>query len=183
MKNLLENKITSSLIQMILLMITLTALFCALAGCGKIKQNNVISTQNNDCEMTDKQWRKYLNFVKDSLKIEAKTKQIEIKYEYKTVRDSFAYEKIVYKFDTKKFADSLKAVKQMYSDSLTYRIKLVKSDNGLIKSEIKQEKKTERTKARNDRWVWIFIGFILSQLLKWLWILVINFIKFQLNNR
>lgn len=164
---------------LLILIITFT-LELLLSGCGQVKnksgQNQVTGfpskeiqkVKEGDCELTDKQWRKYLQFVKDSLKIEAKTKQVEIRYEYKTIRDSFAYEKIIYKFDTKRFADSLKAIKQMYQDSLDAQVKLNKSDNSLKKTELKQETKQDKIAKRTSRWwVWVIIGFCLGCLTKW----------------
>lgn len=180
---------------LLILIITFT-LELLLSSCGQVKnksgQNQVTSfpskeiqkVKEGDCELTDKQWRKYLQFVKDSLKIEAKTKQVEIRYEYKTIRDSFDFEKIIYKFDTKRFADSLKAIKQMYQDSLDAQVKLNKSDNSLKKTELKQETKRDKiTKRTSNWWVWIIVGFVLRELLKWGWIVLINYLKLPIKNR
>lgn len=83
-----------------------------IASCGTkkdIQVNTIIpDLKIKNCDLTDKQWKKYLKFVKDSMKIEASVKKTEIKYEYKIIRDSFSYKKVVTKFNHKSFSDSLK---------------------------------------------------------------------------
>lgn len=116
-----------------------------------------------DTCLTDKQLKAYYKFVKDSLKIELRRdkqtskKEIDsLKIELKMLRSDNSVIKYVTRFDTKRFNDSITKVRQMYSDSLKSVVKINTSDNRAKKTEIRQDKRTERTQARQKS-VWLFV--------------------------
>lgn len=71
-----------------------------------------------------------------------------------------------YRFDNKRFKDSLSVVKRMYSDSLRYAFKSQKSNNKKEAKVSKHENKTKRTEIRREsrsRWfLWLVIGFFIG---------------------
>ena len=116
--------------------------------------------------MTDKQYRMRLAFVKDSLQIEANNQKREIKYEYKYLRDSIYLDKVIYKFDTKRFNDSLNTIKKMYKDSMKASVPIAKAQEKTNRTDIRKTEKTERSVHRQDEktkrskwWVWLVVGF------------------------
>lgn len=67
------------------------------------------------------------------------------------------------RFDNKRFKDSLKIFRRMYSDSLRYALKTSKTKQ----KENKANNKTKRTQLRQENkrnlwWLWLIIGFVLS---------------------
>ncbi len=82
----------------------------------------------------------------------------EPKVEYKT--------KWQYRFDNKRFKDSLDHVKKMYSDSLKYAFKSKKSQDKKDVKLSKHENKTKRTEIRKESkswWIfWITSGLVLG---------------------
>jgi len=67
------------------------------------------------------------------------------------------------RFDNKRFKDSLKVFRRMYSDSLRYALKTSKTKQ----KENKANNKTKRTQLRQENkrslwWLWLIIGFVLS---------------------
>ena len=116
-----------------------------------------------DTCLTDKQLKTYLNFVKDSLKIElrrdrqVRKKEIDsLKIELKRLKSDNSVIKYVTRFDTKRFNDSITKVRQMYSDSLKVAKEAIKQENKTVRTEVRQENKTERAKL--NRWWIFFIG-------------------------
>jgi hypothetical protein len=82
----------------------------------------------------------------------------EPKVEYKT--------KWQYRFDNKRFKDSLDHLKRTYSDSLKYAFKSKKSEDKKVANISKHENKTKRTEIRKESktwWVfWIITGSVLT---------------------
>mgnify|MGYP000847698343 CR=1 FL=1 len=116
-----------------------------------------------DTCLTDKQLKTYLNFVKDSMRIELKRdkqaskKEIDsLKIELKMLKSDNSVIKYVTRFDTKRFNDSITKVRQMYSDSLKVAKVAIKQENKTVRTEVRQENKTERAKL--NRWWIFFIG-------------------------
>ena len=73
------------------------------------------------------------------------------------------------RFDNKRFKDSLRTVKQMYSDSLKTSIRTAKIDKAINK----QDEKTARTVVRQENkcsfwWLWLLIGFAINFILKFI---------------
>lgn len=128
-------------------------------------QYPTLNTPSDSC-MTDKQYRMRLAFVKDSLQIEAKNQKREIKYEYRYHRDSIYLEKVIYKFDTKRFNDSLNTIKSMYKDSMRASVPIAKAQEKTNRTDIRKTEKTERSVHRQEEktkrskwWVWLVVGF------------------------
>lgn len=116
-----------------------------------------------DSCLTNKQYRLYLNFVKDSLKIEKKRLKDSLKYELrykkqdvKIIRDSFKFEKVVYKIDFKAMNDSLRTMRLIYKDSLKAYQSMHKELQKTNRTEIRQTEKTKRRKI--PVWFWIAGG-------------------------
>lgn len=108
-----------------------------------------------------------LDFVKDSMRIAGRVVKTEIKYEYKTKHDSIYLEKVIYKFDTKRFSDSLNTVKTMYKDSLKAQVPITKAQEKTNRTDIRKTEKTDRTSIRQQEktkrykwWIWLAIGFV-----------------------
>lgn len=100
-----------------------------IASCATRKDTVVtipVYTRHADTCLTDKQYKRYLKFVIDSMKIESKNQKIE------------------YRFDNARFKDSLNAVKKMYERQLTAATKQHKETTSLEKVQVKEENKTER---------------------------------------
>jgi hypothetical protein len=77
------------------------------------------------------------------------------------------------RFDNKRFNDSLKNVRLMYSDSIKSALKQAKNaqrnDTKQVKTKAKHETKQTRAKSR---WIlWLIVGFVVAHLLRWAWIL------------
>lgn len=133
-----------------------------LFGCGSLNtpaeslSTGVVSGHKIDCNLTNSQFRQL-----------QKTNRLDLRLDYKRSKDTIKFEIVKYKFDSKRFKDSLEVIKQMYSDSLKSVVKINTSDNRAKKTEIRQDKRTERTQARQKS-VWLFvlvalvIGFILG---------------------
>lgn len=170
------------------------------------KVTNTIPTPSEiqaDTCFTTKQLREYYKFVERMTKLENKRESDSLKYELKHQKqqdkkliDSLNVEfkkhksdnaiiKYEIKFDSKKFNDSLKTIRKMYSKSIGLEIKelnsqlkmekelttRLKAELSLEKSKDKQANKTQRAKL--NRW-WLFIfGFctclILMIALKLFW--------------
>lgn len=103
--------------------------------------------QPDSC-LTDKQFKTYLKFVKDSMKIENQRTKIEYKYIRDTVR----------------IIEKTKRV-DLRQDNKTERIN-ARQDNKTIRDKTKQEQKTNRTQIRQEektkrtKWyVWFIFGF------------------------
>lgn len=78
--------------------------------------------------------------------------------------------RLQYRFDNRRFNDSLKAIRKMYSDSLRYVRIMRKIDNELEKSIKKQE--TKQVKSKNKKGANLFllglsIGIILTLIVKY----------------
>ena len=135
-----------------------------------------IPNEVNSC-ITNKQYRMRLKFVKDSMRIEAKKQKQEVKYIYKTKRDSVYLDKYIYRIDSRLLQDSLKAYKQMYRDSIKASVPINKQNQKTARTQerkqektkqdsIKQASKTDRTELRQSgktkrrKWcMWLLIGF------------------------
>lgn len=136
------------------------------ASCGTPKKVEYITTTRPaDSCLTNNQYRQYLRFVRDSMRIEAKK------------------EKVVIRFDNRRFNDSLNTIRQLFDRQLKEATKQhnqdVKVDKQVAKQEgktsrtkAKQENKTERTQVRQEEktkrgckwWLWILIGFVLGKI-------------------
>ena len=73
------------------------------------------------------------------------------------------------RFDLKRFNDSLKHYRQLYSDSLKTSVRTAKIERSINK----QDEKTNRTVSRQENkrslwWLWLLIGFALNFILKFI---------------
>lgn len=147
------------------------------ASCGTPKKVEYITTTRPaDSCLTNNQYRQYLRFVRDSMRIEAEK------------------EKVVIRFDNRRFNDSLNTIRQLFDRQLKEATKQHKQDVKVDKQvakqegktsrveaqqtgrteriEIKQESKTDRTQIRQEektkrgckRWLWILIGFVVGKI-------------------
>lgn len=147
------------------------------ASCGTPKKVEYITTTRPaDSCLTNNQYRQYLRFVRDSMRIEAEK------------------EKVVIRFDNRRFNDSLNTIRQLFDRQLKEATKQhnqdVKVDKQVAKQEgktsrveaqqtgrterieIKQESKTDRTQIRQEEktkrgckwWLWILIGFVVGKI-------------------
>lgn len=147
------------------------------ASCGTPKKVEYITTTRPaDSCLTNNQYRQYLRFVRDSMRIEAEK------------------EKVVIRFDNRRFNDSLNTIRQLFDRQLKEATKQhnqdVKVDKQVAKQEgktsrteakqegktsrtaAKQENKTERTQVRQEEktkrgckwWLWILIGVVLGKI-------------------
>lgn len=147
------------------------------ASCGTPKKIEYITTTRPaDSCLTNNQYRQYLRFVRDSMRIEAEK------------------EKVVIRFDNRRFNDSLNTIRQLFDRQLKEATKQHKQDVKVDKQvakqegktsrveaqqtgrteriEIKQESKTDRTQIRQEektkrgckRWLWILIGFVVGKI-------------------
>lgn len=103
--------------------------------------------QPDSC-LTDKQFKQYLKFVKDSMKIENQRTKIEYKYIRDTIR-----------ITEKTKRDDLR------QSNKTERTNILQ-DNKTVRDTTKQAEKTNRTQIRQEEktkrtkwWVWFLFGF------------------------
>lgn len=111
--------------------------------------------------------------VLDTLIIEGKP------YPIITYKDSLIYQlqteyipKWRYRFDNKRFADSLAHIRVMYGDSLRYARIMAKIDNAIKKSANKQETKRTQSKNKNGfadgmKWLAIFAIILFAWWISW----------------
>lgn len=103
--------------------------------------------QPDSC-LTDRQFKQYLKFVKDSMKIENQRTKIEYKYIRDTVR-------IIEKTKRDDLRQSNKTERtNILQDNKTVR-DTTKQTEKTNRTQIRQEEKTKRTKW----WVWFLFGF------------------------
>lgn len=147
------------------------------ASCGTPKKVEYITTTKPaDSCLTNNQYRQYLNFVRDSMRIEAKK------------------EKVVIRFDNHRFNDSLNTIRQLFDRQLKEATKQHEQQTEVDKQEVKEKGKTSRTEAKQEGktsrteaeqegktsrtevrqeektkrgckwWLWILIGFVLGKI-------------------
>jgi len=78
--------------------------------------------------------------------------------------------RLKYKFDNKRFKDSLRFVKRMYSDSLQSAVKSSRIESRVKKNKDKQE--TKQIKAKYNLWILLIglvVGFGLHIVMRKMW--------------
>lgn len=147
-----------------------------LTSCGGSKDVQYITrTKQPDSCLTNKQYKRYLNFVKDSMRIENKKQRHIVKYEYKIKHDSIVKDKYIYKFDSRRFKDSLKSIRKRFkqhSKQVTKQSKYKEKTNRTgsrqnlrtYRTNIRQTQKTKRYKWWICLIVGLSIGFVVGKI-------------------
>lgn len=113
--------------------VTISIISVLLASCNAPKHVEYItSTKPADSCLTNKQYKLYLHFVKDSMKIESNKQKNELKYGNKNLKDS------------------LKIIRTMFDRAMKEATKQHKQDAGVNKQDVKEDGKTQRTQAKEE---------------------------------
>lgn len=141
-----------------------------LASCNLTKQTTTTTNKaiprpthiQPDTCLTDKQFKQYLKFVKDSMKIENQRTKIEYKYIRDTVRITEKTKRTDLRQENKTKRTNINQNAKTVRDN-------TKQAQKTNRTQIRQEEKTKRTKW----WVWFIFGFISAFVIR----LILNQIK------
>lgn len=86
-----------------------------------------------DTCLTDRQFRQYLSFVKDSMRIENRRIKIE------------------YRFDNNRFSDSIKQIERTLREQINADYKFLRDSLRLAKVEVKQKSKAKKVEEKTKR--------------------------------
>jgi hypothetical protein len=102
-----------------------------------------------DTCLTDKQFKQYLKFIKDSMKIENQRTKIEYKYIRDTIRITEKTKRVDLRQENKTERTNILQANKTVRDT-------TKQAEKTNRTQIRQEEKTKRSKW----WVWLLIGFV-----------------------